>query len=790
MLRQVVLIYFFLFTCSVCFSQTVNKLHVFVDKESQIPVPFVEVKTKKGTLFSNIKGEVKLDSLSIIEISHPIYLSIAKIVSSSDTTELTPIDINEKVSFTPPPSYELIEKVIANKKINEPKSHAPYSYKSYNKFYINTNKTTDTKQYLEKLLNPFSFTFKDFQGNHYLVLSESITERVYKEDLKEEEVITSSRISGVDRPLLLSLNSQVQSFSFYGDYIRISGKDYLSPLEDGGLKRYNFKIVHTSIALDGNIVYTVLFYPKKNKRFESLRGVLYINSNGYALQYALMQPAKETKTTAQIAHSSTLTKNGWFPESSVTTVVLDNLGNGEMQFSAVAESHIYDLESHTSIGNKTFNDVAVYYDESKVNDTTLLSNERLYALSEKEEKTYTLYDTIGHLNNFTRAINFGEKLYYKQIPYKNFNLELKHLLDVNDYVGVQIGGGVSTNDKFSEIFSVGGYMEYGFKDKESKFGFNGAITAPWERKLALQTSFSKDITEAGGLPTFFQHRNMYNTEWLRKLRLNRFDKNVTFDIGIESNPINYVFVRTSITTEHSKPAYEYSYSADSLTTFNYTDLYIGIKIAYGERFFKLLKERISLGRPLPVLWLELTRGVTGLNGDFEYRKLYSKIEYKYPIPGIGTLGIQVSAGKVWGSLPYGRLYNGKGSLGVRTVAHNSFETMSYNEFLSSQYLTFFLSHDFGYMNYLEYKNFRPRFEVALNMGFGSLSNDSEHNSITYKTMEKGYFEIGAMANNLLSINISPVKMGLGIGFFHRIGAYRLDSFSDNTFFKLATTFKL
>ena len=394
-----------------------------------------------------------------------------------------------------------------------------------------------------------------------------------------------------------------------------------------------------------------------------------------------------------------------------------------MQFSAVAESHIYDLESHISIGNKKFNDVAVYYDESKVNDTTLLNDERLFELTAKEEKTYTLYDTIGHLNNFTRAINFGEKLYYKQIPYKHFNLELKHLLDVNDYVGVQIGGGVSTNDKFSEIFSVGGYMEYGFKDKESKFGINGAITAPWERKLMLQASVSKDIAEAGGLPTFFQHRNMYNTEWLRKLRLNRFDKNVTFDIGIESNPINYVFVRTGVATEHSTPAYEYSFSSDSLSSFNYTDLYIGFKIAYGERFFKLLKERISLGRPLPVLWLELTRGVTGLNGDFEYRKLYSKIEYKYPIPGFGTLGIQVSAGKVWGSLPYGRLYNGKGSLGVRTVAHNSFETMSYNEFLSSQYLTFFLSHDFGYMNYLEYKNFRPRFEVALNMGFGSLSND-------------------------------------------------------------------
>lgn len=765
-------------------------MHVFVDKESQIPVPFVEVSTKKGIVFSNIKGEIKLDSLIFIETRHPIYQPFSGTLDNSDTTELSPINIQEKVPFTNSTTYELIEKVIAHKRTNEPKAHAPFIYKSYNKFYINTNKTTDTKQYLEKLLNPLSFTFKDFKGDHYLILSESLTERVYKKDLKEVEVITSSRISGIDRPLLLSLNSQVQSFSFYDDYIRISGKDYLSPLEDGGLNRYNYKIIHSSYAIDNSMVYTVLFYPKKNKRFESLRGVLYINSNNFALQYAIMQPAKETKTSAQITHSSFLSENGWFPESTITTVVLDNLGKGETQFSAVAESHIYDLKSHILIRNKKFNDIAVYYDESKVNDTTSLSSERLFKLTPKEEKTYALYDTIGHLNNFTRAINLGERLYYKQIPYKNFNLELNHLLDVNDYVGGQIGGGLSTNDKFSELFSVGGYMEYGFKDKESKFGINGAITAPWKRKLTLQTAISKDVSEAGGLPDFFQHRNMYNTEWLRKLRLNRFDKNITFDFGAESNPINYVFVKTGVMIEHSTPAYTYSFTADSLSHFNYTDLYLSIKIAYGERFFKLLKERISLGRPYPVFWLELTRGVTGLNGDFDYRKLYSKVEYKHSFPGYGTLGIQVSAGKVWGSLPYGRLFNGKGSLGVRTVAHNSFETMSYNEFLSSEYLSFFLSHDFGYMNYLEHKNFRPRFEVALNLGFGSLNNVTAHNSITYKTMEKGFYEIGAMANNLLSINISPVKMGFGIGFFHRMGAYRLDGFSDNTFFKLATTFKL
>lgn len=283
---------------------------------------------------------------------------------------------------------------------------------------------------------------------------------------------------------------------------------------------------------------------------------------------------------------------------------------------------------------------------------------------------------------------------------------------------------------------------------------------------------------------------MYNTEWLRKLKLNKFDRVKKTNLAIYSNPFNYFFITTGVSHETSSLNFNYSYSSDSIDQFTLNTFNIGIKYAYGERYFKLLNERISLGRPFPIVWLEYKRNINILNNNFQFEQLYGKAEYKLNLLGYGTLGLQLIAGKTWGHLPYSRLYNGKGSLGVRTVAHNSFETMNYNEFISSDFIFVFVSHDFGYFNFLNNKYFKPRVELIYNMGWGQLNNQNQHNTINVKTLEKGYFEFGTMVNNLLIIRINPTKLGIGVGYFHRLGANRNDGFSNNSFFKLSTTFKL
>ncbi len=116
--------------------------------------------------------------------------------------------------------------------------------------------------------------------------------------------------------------------------------------------------------------------------------------------------------------------------------------------------------------------------------------------------------------------------------------------------------------------------------------------------------------------------------------------------------------------------------------------------------------------------------------------------------------------------------------------------MGYNEFFSDNYVSFFYSHDFGYWNFFYNPNFRPRLELAYNMGVGGLQNRDNHKNINYKSLDKLYMEAGFLINNILTVNITAIKAGFGMGVYYRFGALANDTFVGNTFFKISTTFNL
>ena len=55
-------------------------------------------------------------------------------------------------------------------------------------------------------------------------------------------------------------------------------------------------------------------------------------------------------------------------------------------------------------------------------------------------------------------------------PIGFFDVDLKYLLKYNNYESFRLGIGGITNNRLSEIFKVNGYLAYGFKDDEYKYG--------------------------------------------------------------------------------------------------------------------------------------------------------------------------------------------------------------------------------------------------------------------------------------------------------------------------------
>lgn len=108
-----------------------------------------------------------------------------------------------------------------------------------------------------------------------------------------------------------------------------------------------------------------------------------------------------------------------------------------------------------------------------------------------------------------------------------------------------------------------------------------------------------------------------------------------------------------------------------------------------------------------------------------------------------------------------------------------------SEFFTNRHTALFVRYTF-----LPLKNktdwTEPLLSIHNAVGYGDLSNRTDHQNIDFKVHEKGYFETGLVLDNLLKFGFN----GFGIGVFHRYRSHALAEFSDNFVYKLALKFNL
>jgi len=201
------------------------------------------------------------------------------------------------------------------------------------------------------------------------------------------------------------------------------------------------------------------------------------------------------------------------------------------------------------------------------------------------------------------------------------------------------------------------------------------------------------------------------------------------------------------------------------------------------------KQRISLGTKYPILWLNIAYAES-INDIWKgsYWKIDAKVKKSFTIRNIGTTHVQILAGHINGNVPYPFAYNGRGNNNgsFSLASQGYFETMKMNEFLSTEYAAFFVTHDFGKLLY-QTKYFKPGISITSGYGIGKLNNTTQHQGISLKTMEKGYAESGLLLSDLFVMKTQFYNMGFGVGGFYRYGGYKNIVEKDNLAFKLNLT---
>ena len=788
-----------------------------MDYTTKEPLAFVSI-VIKGTqkvTYTTIEGKFKIVSevpVTDLIFSYVGYRQINYHITNS-TNIIIKMEVKEnvlnevKIMAGENPAHRIIKLASLNRKKHDPENIKSYTCKIYGKTYsdfiFNTLKkdsvrtdsgnirvTVTKKDTLGKdTSHPF---LKSFVLNSHLFMMESVTERKYLAPDNLNETVLATKVSGLKNPTFSASANDLQPFSFYNDYFTMLGKDYLNPITYGSTTKYFFQLEDT-LYQEKDTVFIISFRPLKNKNFNGMQGVLYINTNEYAIQNVIASPFDKGLMELKIQQQYQYVDNKqWFPQQLNYELFYKNYPSKAMGMKLTGKSFITEVTIDPKLRKRDFGFATVVMDpKAAFHDSAYWAANRLDTLSTKEKLTYTILDSIGEKKNFDKKLKLIEALTTLQLPVSFINIDLNRVVSANNYETVRIGVGVHTNDRLSSRFTVGGYTGYGFKDKVFKYGGDAKLYLRKNSKdYYLKYSYSNDISEPGKVQYFYSAVNS-----LRNLMTYRMDKVEQHEVSAHFRALKYFTVNVALNQNKRTPNYLYDFYSDvfsvpQIPVFRSTEVRITGRYAYKEKLVQAFGQLISSGSKYPIIHFAYRSGFkTPGYGDYSFHTFSAGIEKTFLIKNAGKINVLLEGGKVEGNVPYPYLFNGNGSFtknGYLYVQH-TFQAMGLYEFLSDRYVNLFLSHNFGSLLFKDEKH-QPEFVVFTSIGYGTLQDSSRHKQITFKTMEKGYYESGLMVNNIIKVNyLNLFYFGLGGGVFMRYGPYAYKKTQDNMAYKLSFT---
>jgi Family of unknown function (DUF5686)/CarboxypepD_reg-like domain len=780
-----------------------SKLGIITDIDGKFS--FAKVPETFTLKISNVGFKTK--EIEIKETSKPLLIELEP---ENNNLETVIISNGEN------PAHRIIKLLISNKKKNNPKQLSSFKYNSYtissvgfgDGFASNRNSSTTKKQQKpisakEQKRDSIVLKFaKKIKANH-LMVTESYIERKFRFPNRSIETVLATKVSGLKEAQFALTASSFQPFGFYKDYLEMGVDKYVSPIINGSIAFYNFRLKET-IVNDSDTTFVISFEPRKNKNFNGLKGLLYINSDGYAIENVIASQATEKGIAFRFKLQQQYKKieGKWFPQQLNTTVNQVSLDSAAVLINWDSRSYI----TNVSIGEKfplsAFSDVAQVYDKAAGKKTDAAWEQlRTDSLTTKEKETYKIYDslpvkTLNKINRINKLINL---VTLNAIPWGKIDIPFKYSSNVNNYEGFRLGVGMQTNPSLSKYFSLGAFAGYGFKDKAWKYGGNVFFPIKERTATTLTFSYEKNLAEPGTIDYFTKNNNVLFAQTTRKILTARMDSVEQFKIDFTTKITPSLQANIWLQNEKRNPA-KYDYLFENLQTgtdtrnFTNTEIAMGFRYVRGESFTRIGRAKIQNKLPTTQVLLQVSKGLKDVwKGDFDYTKTAIEINHTFNSKWLGQTFVQLDAGKIWGNIPYSYLFNTKASSPERSTSiyiPNTFQTVGLYEFAASQSVSLFLQQDFGSLLFKPKSIlFRPTFLLVQGISFGKLNNPSGHKNLVFQTANKGLFESGIMVKNLYRKNVNNLfYLGLGGGVFYRYGYYQLPKSSDNLAFKLGLNF--
>lgn len=822
-MRTLLTLALFIISCYTFIGQNTISGQV-INSENGDPLAYATVKiSEKKQILTNIDGSFSIQLTaqdSILTISYigfsskkieGIEFSVFYVIKLQPVTEdLSAVMLYSEES----PADKIIRKAIERKENNDPeKALNSFQYKSYNKFIIDNDASgistqTDTSNIeIRTIIN---------QSRAYL--SEKTATHLFIKPNKRKELVEGIKTAGFNKPVYDVLALKAEPLSLYKNNYQLFDTDYAGPLANLAFRNYSYKILDTT-SIENRPSYMIYFKPKREKKVAGLEGVLYIDTSSYAIQKATAQLVGAVELEVNHNYNYYKTQDLWFPSSQTITLkpgtggkdisvfggsislgtvqrkksILNTvIGSGEVESGLFLESTTvnYELQFNKEVLIPKYAariDVLKNANERSVN---YWEANRQIPFTIKDELTSQKVDSIIKTRNIERKIRVKKAISNGNLPAGMWDFDLSKFFKFNNYEGIRLGAGGTTNAGFSEKIRLHGYVVYGFKDAEFKYGFGAGTLLRKRTDTWLDIKYSDDIREVGAYK-YLKSINDFSILEPRFVNISFYYKYKALQAGLTHRftpklETEWVINRSDISQIGN---YGFANNNQLYTDYTITEATLGFLFRPFSTFLNTPESNQIINKGYPQFTGQVSKSFSDiLGGDFDFTKVGLKVEYQLNRLDLSNTQFTLEGNYAFGDIPLTHAFHAFPNNPNKTEIFNrfsiagkiSFETMYFNEFFSDRQAALHIRHQFRPIRITD--TYKPELALLNRFVIGSFNDMEAHQNIEFNSLKHGYSEAGLELNKLLG--------GFGLSFAYRYGAYHLPSFKENFSFKFTLKLKI
>jgi len=698
------------------------------DAETREPLPFVNLAFQDGKVgtTTNIDGAYRLETYYASDSLVATFIGYSKTAMKVKRDREQVIDFFLKPSSVglgevvisakdyENPAHIILRRIVANKPVNNRTKLDAYQYETYNRVEFDLNNISD-KFRDRKVFNQFDFIFDYVDSSQTKVslpffITESLSDFYYQRQPRgRKEIIHGTKVSGINNESISQFLGQMyQEVNVYENSINIFGKNFISPISNYGLAFYKYFLVD-SMFIDSKWCYRLDFLPK-NETELVFEGHFWVNDTTYALKEIEAKILKSANinfiTDLRVHHNYNEVEPEVWMLIQEELVADFNVVDKEMGFYGKKLATYRDFVINKPKDPEFYSGAENVIVETQVNELSseFWKQSRHVEISEHEQGIYNMVDSLKNNGIFMTYVDLINFLFLGYKIYGNVEVgSIFTFLSVNSVEGLRPKFGLRTSNAFSTRTLLEGYLAYGTRDKRFKYSLGGQYFLSKKPRQTLGAYYSEDLELIGQTPNFFVRDHFINFLAVRnpqdRLILNKQARIYTEREWFSGFSTLLEFRRRELRARGAWEFLQPVATDDGIDDVDVgpitsSEISIGARFAYREKFLSGEFERVSLGSRYPILKVRVDFGVEDLlGGDYTYQRLTATVSDKIPMGPFGTMKFTIEGGKTWQSLPFVLQFVHAGN---ESFFYNSeaFNTMNFFEFVSDRYISGRAEHHF------------------------------------------------------------------------------------------------